>query len=99
MNIVSGSHIMLTKETIEKRLAELGYSRAPDSWLYADEYKIGDRYIYVSPLKRQHSVLVIDRPTYNLLLKRQIDGVILEKRSKKMLILSILAKRTHPAAT
>lgn len=82
MNIVSGSHIMLAKETIEKRLAELGYSRAPDSWLYADEYKIGDRYIYVRPLKRQHSVLVIDGPTYNLLLERQINGVLLEKEVK-----------------
>ena len=73
---------MLTRERIEARLAELDYSRSLDSWKYADEYKVGDRYIYVRPLKRQYSVLVIDRPTYNLLLERPIDGVILEQEIK-----------------
>lgn len=82
MNIVSDNRIMLTKETIEKRLVELGYFRAPNSWLYADEYKIGDRCIYIRPLIRQHSVLVIDRSTYNLLLKKQIDGVLLAEEIK-----------------
>lgn len=82
MNIVSDNRIMLKKETIEKRLTELGYFRARDSWLYADEYKVGNRYIYIRTIKRQYKVLVVDRRTYNFLLDRRIGGVILEEEVK-----------------
>lgn len=73
---------MLSREEIQDRLREKGYARAHDSWAYADEYKVGARYIYIASIKRKHTFLVVDRPTYGILFQRKINGVLLDKEIK-----------------
>lgn len=73
---------MLSREEIQDRLREKGYVRAHDSWAYADEYKVGIRYIYIASIKRKYTFLVVDRPTYGILFQRKISGVLLDKEIK-----------------
>lgn len=73
---------MLTKEDITRRLTERGYNRAPTSWEYADEYDLGSCYFYILTIKRTHTVVVVDRPTYEFLATLKLSGVILGKDRK-----------------
>ncbi|MFT9018324.1 HNH endonuclease [Acetobacter malorum] len=75
-------NLMLSREKIQDRLREKGYDLAHDSWAYADEYKVGTRYIYIARIKRNHTFLVVDRPTYEVLFQRKINGVLLDKEIK-----------------
>ncbi|GEN61636.1 HNH endonuclease [Acetobacter nitrogenifigens] len=73
---------MLTREEVQNHLLEKGYNRAYDSWIYADEYKIGGRYIYIASIKRNHTFLVVDRATYKDLCQVKINGILLDKEIK-----------------
>ena len=73
---------MLTKEDIKRRLTERGYSRAPTSWENADEYDLGSCYFYILTVKRTHTVVVVDRPTYEFLATLKLSGVILGEERK-----------------
>ncbi|WP_408873325.1 HNH endonuclease [Gluconobacter roseus] len=68
---------MLTKDAIKRRLTERGYDRTSTSRQYADEYDLGPCVIFIRTIKRQHRVLVVDRPTHDFLAALKLPGVIL----------------------